>query len=149
MVSERLRFDRFLFLGKGLSQNSDIPMSILAAVFEALIAGIYLDGGMDKARKFVRDTMGEDLESAEELHHGKNFKSVLQQMSQKNYGDTPVYEMVDEKGPDHSKCFKVSARIGERCFAPAWGASKKEAEQRAAQNALCEIQGTEVPHNED
>ena len=149
LVSERHHFDKFLFLGKGLTQNSPIPMSIMAAVFEALIAGIYLDGGSDEAREFVHRMMRADLEGAEELHHGKNFKSVLQQLSQKNYGDTPVYQLLDEKGPDHSKCFKVSACVGEQTFASAWGASKKEAEQRAAHNALCEIQGRDIPHTRD
>ena len=65
-----------------------------------------------------------------------NYKSNLQQVAQREYGETPTYLLLDEKGPDHSKCFKISARIGERRFAPAWGRNKKEAEQRAALNAL-------------
>jgi ribonuclease-3 len=67
-------------------------------------------------------------------------------MSQKEFGATPTYEMVDEQGPDHSKCFKVSAMIGVRSFAAAWGPSKKEAEQRAAQNAMAELDGQPAPH---
>jgi len=60
-----------------------------------------------------------------------------------------LYHVLDEKGPDHSKCFKISAAIGSQVYAAAWGASKKEAEQRAALNALCEIEGKPVPHLAD
>ena len=49
------------------------------------------------------------------------------------------------RGPDHSKCFKVAAQVGPHSFPPAWGNTKKEAEQRAAQNALCQIEGTSIP----
>lgn len=142
-------FDRFLFLGKGLIQRSGLPMSILAAVFESLIAGVYLDGGLGEARALIRRLLAEEFEAAAGQHHGKNFKSMLQQLSQKSFGDTPSYQLLDEKGPDHSKCFKVSAVIGDRAFASAWGASKKEAEQRAAHNALSEIQGAPVPYVSD
>lgn len=145
-VSRRAGLELHMFLGKGLMQDRSIPNSIRAAIFESLLAGVYLDGGWDAARSFVRRVMEKELASVEELHHGKNYKSVLQQMSQKQGGATPVYELLDEKGPDHSKCFKVAAVIGDRTYCSAWGQSKKEAEQRAAQNALCEIQGLEIPH---
>ncbi|MFM8583431.1 MAG: putative dsRNA-binding protein, partial [Planctomycetaceae bacterium] len=59
-----------------------------------------------------------------------------------------VYRLVDERGPDHLKCFRVAARVAEREFAPAWGGSKKEAEQRAAENALAELSGDRPPHTE-
>src|SRR6185437_10305232 len=55
----------------------------------------------------------------------------------------------DEKGPDHSKCFKIAARIGTRCYAPAWGPNKKDAEQHAALNALCQIAGEPLPFESD
>src|SRR5262249_9204970 len=61
------------------------------------------------------------------------------------FGETPGYLLLDEKGPDHSKCFKISARIGTRNYAPAWGRNKKEAEQRAALNALCQLAGDPLP----
>ena len=65
-----------------------------------------------------------------------NFKSLLQQFSQKCSGETPEYQVLDEKGPDHSKCFEIAAVIGSEVYPPAWGASKKEAQQQAARNAL-------------
>jgi ribonuclease-3 len=70
---------------------------------------------------------------------GSNHKSLLQQLAQRDFGVTPTYEVVEEAGPDHSKSFHVSAQIGPRRYAPAWGRNKKEAEQRAASNALAEL----------
>jgi ribonuclease-3 len=57
--------------------------------------------------------------------------------------------LLDEKGPDHSKCFKMTAQIGRQRFTPAWGRSKKESEQRAAYNAICELRGDPVPYPSD
>ncbi len=143
-VSQRLNLDRFLFLGKGLTMHQRIPTSIMAAIPESLIAGIYLDGGMQAARDFIERLLAPEIERAARSTHGRNYKSLLQQLAQKSSGETPVYRLLDEKGPDHSKCFNISAVIGARTFPDAWGASKKEAEQNAAQNALIEIQGTDL-----
>ena len=145
-VSEKLGLDRFLFLGKGLSTHEQVPLSIMAAVFESLIAGVYLDGGMQAARQFVERLMTPEIDRVTQAGHMRNYKSLLQQLAQKTFGQTPVYRLLDEKGPDHSKCFFVSAVIGTRTYPAAWGASKKEAEQGAAENALSEIQGTEIPN---
>lgn len=138
-LSEKLDLKRYLLLGKGLTASESIPQSILAAVLEAMIAAIYLDGGSESAREFVERLVRPEIEAAVESAHGENYKSLLQQMAQKKYGQTPVYRLVDEKGPDHSKCFNIAAVIGSRVFPDAWGPSKKEAEQGAAQNALAEL----------
>lgn len=135
-MSNRLKFDRFLLLGKGLAIHERIPSSVLAAVFEAIIAAIYLDGGWGAARKFVLDTLSDEVTRVGNSTHGQNYKSQLQQIAQKNFGETPGYKMLDEKGPDHAKCFQIAAAIGSQMFPAAWGPSKKEAEQNAAQNAL-------------
>ncbi len=76
---------------------------------------------------------------------GDNYKSLLQQIAQREHGTTPVYQLLDEKGPDHSKCFKVSAQVANRRYHAAWGRNKKEAEQRAAYNALQQINGQPPP----
>ena len=70
-------------------------------------------------------------------------------MAQREFGETPTYLLLDEKGPDHSKCFKISALIGRQRHAPAWGRNKKEAEQRAALNALCQLSGEPIPFESD
>lgn len=145
-ISVALRLPGFLILGKGLSVHDSVPMSVAAAVFESLIAGVYLDGGLEAVRTLIERAVGPEIELAGGVEHGRNYKSLLQQHAQKMFGETPIYRLLDEKGPDHSKCFKVSAMIGPLSYAPAWGANKKAAEQRAAQNALYELEGKPLPH---
>lgn len=145
-LSADLGLDRCLQLGKGLADHEAIPLSIMAAVFESLVAGVYLDGGFDAVSSLIRRLMIPEIERTVETSHGKNYKSLLQQLAQKSCRGMPVYQLLDEKGPDHSKCFKVAVGIGADTFAAAWGPNKKEAEQRAAQNAWCQIQGQDVPH---
>jgi ribonuclease-3 len=148
-ISEEVGLDRCLMLGKGLTVGDQVPSSVIAAVFESLVAGIYLDGGLEAVREFIHRWVEPELERTLESRHGKNFKSLLQQMAQKSLGATPVYLLLDEKGPDHSKCFKVSATVGTESFPPAWGPNKKEAEQRAAENAWCLLQDQLPPYVAD
>lgn len=138
-LSHRLGLDEVMFIGKGLGGRHRIPTSILGAVFESLVAGIYLDGGLEEARKFIEGVIVEELERAANRDRGRNFKSLLQHLAQKRFGETPSYRLIDEQGPDHSKCFQVAAVIGATVYAAAWGASKKEAEQSAARNALSDL----------
>ena len=70
----------------------------------------------------------------------------MQQFAQREHGTTPTYQLLDEKGPDHSKCFKIAARVAGNCYQAAWGPNKKEAEQRAAHNALCQLSGDGAPY---
>ena len=149
LVAQGIGLDHHVRLGKGLMQGEMIPASIISGVLESVIAGIYLDGGLEEARKFIERVLDAEIEIAAEKSHSKNFKSLLQQVSQKSYGLTPKYNLLDEKGPDHLKCFKVSASIGEKNYAPAWGANKKEAEQKAATNAYYEIEGNPSPYPAD
>lgn len=148
-ISVALGLPGFLLLGKGLSVHESVPMSVAAAVFESLIAGVYLDGGLEPVRALIERVVGPEIELAGGVEHGRNYKSLLQQHAQKMFGETPVYRLLDEKGPDHSKCFKIAAMIGPLSYAPAWGANKKAAEQRAAQNALYELEGKPLPHPGD
>ena len=138
-MSRRLGLDRVLLVGKGLGSHDRIPTSILGAVFESLVAGVYLDGGLDAARTFIERAVEEELERAASRDRGRNYKSVLQHLAQKRFGETPAYRLLDEQGPDHSKCFQIVAVIGDTLYPAAWGASKKEAEQAAARNALTDL----------
>jgi len=148
-ISEALGLQEFLILGKGMSVHPSVPPSLLADVFESLAAAIYLDGGDAAVREFLQRYMGPEIELAATGELGGNYKSLLQQVAQRENGSTPTYHLLDEKGPDHSKSFKVSARIDDRRFQPAWGRNKKEAEQRAARNALAELNGETVPFPSD
>ncbi len=148
-ISESLGMQEFLILGKGMTTHPSIPSSLLADVFESMVAAIYLDGGDQASRKFIRDHMGPEIERAVEGEVGNNYKSLLQQLAQREHGTTPTYQLLDEKGPDHSKCFKVAAQVGGSVYQAAWGRNKKEAEQRAARNALNELGGQSPPFPSD
>ena len=78
-----------------------------------------------------------------------NFKSLLQQYAQEQFNATPSYVLLDEKGPDHNKCFELGVVINDRHFQSAWGTNKKEAEQKAALNALVELEVLERAAVED
>ena len=80
---------------------------------------------------------------------GVNHKSHLQQVAQRQFAATPTYQLLDEKGPDHSKCFKIAAQVAGTRYAAAWGPTKKDAEQRAAQNALSQLACEPVPFQSD
>jgi ribonuclease-3 len=148
-IGRLLNLGDYLFLGKGMNVHTAVPASLLADAFESLVAAIYLDGGLEPARTFILQYLGPEIEEVAEGAHGGNFKSVLQQVAQREFGATPQYVVLDEKGPDHSKCFKIAALIGRHTYAGAWGRNKKEAEQKAAMNALAQINGDPVPFEAD
>ena len=135
-VTRSIGLEELLNLGKGMTSRPGLPASVAAAVFESIIAAIYLDGGMDAARSFILDHLRPFIESAANSAHQQNFKSVLQQLSQQFLPDPPGYVLLDAKGPDHAKAFEVCVAIGDRRFEPAWANNKKQAEQAAALNAL-------------
>jgi ribonuclease-3 len=149
--SKALNLGPYLFVGKGMNHvhESAVPASLLADVYESLVAAIYLDGGLEAARTFILRHLGPEIEEVAEGAHGGNFKSLLQQVAQREFNATPQYLLLDEKGPDHSKCFKIAAVIGRQTYAGAWGRNKKEAEQRAAMNALAQVNGDPVPFEHD
>jgi ribonuclease-3 len=144
-MSRLLDLGRFLFLGKGMNWHSTVPPNMLADVYESVVGAIFLDGGLEAARLFVLRFLGQEIEQVAEGAHG-NYKSLLQQVAQRELGSTPQYTVLDEQGPDHSKCFKVAAVVGRHAYTGAWGRNKKEAEQRAAMNALAEINGEAPPY---
>ena len=109
-----------------------------------IIAGIYLDGGFRSAKAFVTRMVKPYIHEAAESAHQQNFKSVLQQIAQRHLPTNPQYLLVDEKGPDHAKAFEVAVQIDGQSFPSAWANSKKQAEQQAALNALCELGITEA-----
>jgi len=135
-VAEEMGLGDLLRLGKGMSNRRSLPRSVIAAVYEAVVGALYLDGGYELARDFILSRMEERIERANRSGHQYNFKSVLQQSVQRTFGQAPQYLILDEKGPDHSKCFEICVEIGARRFRSCWGASKKQAEQQAALEAI-------------
>ena len=138
-VATRIGIPQYLVLGKGMTGRTPLPDSLAAAAYEAIIGAIYLDGGLEPAQRFILDTMEDPIRAADSSEHQHNYKSQLQQHAQKVLSATPVYELLDEQGPDHSKCFEVCVTVRGRRFSGAWGPSKREAEQLAARRALEEL----------
>ena len=122
--------------GKSLVQHDQLPPSIYANLFEAVVAAIYLDGGIEVARSFILRVLGPDMRTVADNGGEPNPKSNLQHISQKNTGITPHYRLISSNGPDHNKVFEVCAHVGRRVFPAGTGRSKKEAEQSAARMAL-------------
>jgi len=135
-VSYNINLADMLTLGKGMAERNSLPNSVAAAVLESIIAAIYLDGGIEPARRFILEHMTPFVDEAARSTHQHNFKSVLQQHAQKTLPSNPTYILLDEKGPDHAKAFEVCVEVAGQRFNPTWANSKKEAEQQAALEAL-------------
>jgi ribonuclease-3 len=138
-VAKQLGLQRFLKVGKGMVSSPALSRSLAASLLEAVIAAIYIDGGFDAAQRFILQVFGSLIEQADMEHIQGNYKSMLQQHAQEKFNAVPAYVLLDEKGPDHNKCFESEVVIAERHFPSAWGTNKKEAEQKAAFNALIEL----------
>jgi ribonuclease-3 len=138
-ISGQLGLQKYLKVGKGMVSNRALSGSLAAGVLESVIAAIYLDGGFEAARDFILRIYSSLIEQADAEHDLGNFKSLLQQYSQEQFNATPSYILLDEKGPDHNKCFELEVVVEDRHFPSAWGTNKKEAEQKAAFNALVEL----------
>jgi ribonuclease-3 len=138
-ISIETGLTELLITGKGISSRDALPSSLSAAVYESIIAALYLDGGFDVVKQYILRTMTPKIDAIAADAHQQNYKAVLQQHAQKSLGATPIYELLDEKGPDHSKCFEVCVMIDGKRYVSAWGPNKKSAEQKAAMNALEEL----------
>ena len=124
-----------ILLGKGERNNggNERP-SILSDAFEAVIAAIYLDGGKPSAEKFIRRFIEKAL--AETDKQIKDYKTLLQEITQQNPGEHIEYILVGESGPDHQKNFEVEVHLNSNVIGKGSGRSKKQAEQAAAKEAL-------------
>ncbi len=126
-----------LLMGKGEEKcGGRMRPSILADAFEAIIGAIYLDGGFKSAYKFVAEQFCTLLEEAPEKGLKIDYKSRLQEMTQKRFHALPSYKLVETGGPDHARHFTVALYFNDREISQGTGKSKKEAEQEAARIAL-------------
>lgn len=136
MAAKKINLDDFLQLSysaeKSLKKGSE---SILADALEAVIAAIYLDSGIEQARKFIRNTLFPVMLNRK-IMSDKNFKSILLEAVQSEGKSSPVYHVISEIGPDHDKEFKVGVYVDDILLGQGSGKSKKEAEQDAAKHAL-------------
>lgn len=136
VMANKIGLGQYLRLGHGeeLTGGRARP-SIIADAFEALIAAIYLDSGIESARKFVLPFVTEMLEHEDSLSF-KDYKTILQEIIQQNPEEKLVYKLVGEKGPDHDKRFLVDVMLNSNVIGRGEGRSKKNAEQMAAKEAL-------------
>lgn len=148
-VSLEAQLKDFLIVGRGLNDRNFLPKSLLANVFEAIIAAIFLDGGLEPAYNFTVKHLKKEVDIVCKDQHEKNYKSILQQHSQKEYGVTPCYQVLQQIGPDHGKSFEISVLIKGNEYGKGWGKSKKEAEQHAAKETLKLLLPDLIQENED
>lgn len=139
----------FLKVGKGMATSNSLSGSLAAGLLEALIAAVFIDSDFGAAQTFILRLFESVLEKVDAEQSQGNYKSLLQQYSQRHFGVTPFYDVVDEKGPDHNKCFELEAVVDGRHFKSAWGTNKKDAEQKAALNALVEFEIIELPQEDE
>jgi len=134
--ARKLKLNENVVLGKGEHQlkGYDRP-SILCDVFEAVLAAIYIDGGMEQAKDFIKRVMGEDL-AAKKPKAFKDYKTILQEVVQRNPEEKIEYILISESGPDHNKHFVSEVHLNSNVISRGGGGSKKEAEQQAARKAL-------------
>jgi ribonuclease-3 len=137
-LAEKIRLGDFLLLSRGEDKTGGRKKrAILVDTYEALLGAIYLDGGIEAAAGFLERQLGPLLQTPD-LHHLSygDFKSALQEQLHNMGRQEPVYQVVDEIGPDHRKLFVVEVVVGQEVIARSSGRSKKEAQQEAARLAI-------------
>jgi len=146
-VAQKLELGQFLILGRGEEMSGGrAKRTLLVDCLEALIAALYLDGGMDVTRQFVnRWVIGDGADDSVALEEGLlgarivDFKSALQELAQARKLPPPHYVIVKERGPEHSKTFTIEVRLGRDWVGQAEGLSKKSAAQNAARDVLTKL----------
>lgn len=142
--AKTLGLGEYLLFGKGEKQHGGKERpSILADAFEALIAAIYLDGGMASARKFVMHYVSDAIREHESRPAFRDYKTTLQEIIQMNPEERVEYILVGESGPDHDKRFEVEVHLNSNVIGRGIGRNKKQAEQDAARQAL-ELMGAQA-----
>lgn len=135
--AEKINLGEHIFMGRGEEHSGGRNRpSIVSDAFEAVIAAVYLDGGIDAVRPYILDFIKEAVKREAGF---KDNKSLLQEEIQKNKGNTIVYEELGESGPDHEKVFSFAVKLNGKVIGKGEGKSKKEAEQAAAGDALMRI----------
>ena len=136
-VAKLHNFSDFLYIGKSeqLTKGNQKP-AILADSVEAVIAAMYLDGGLEPAQKFITENLKEEIENATKHVGLKDYKTVLQEKMQEHGNVKIRYKIIKEIGPDHDKTFEAEVEVNGKKLARGRGKSKKQAEMEAAKKAL-------------
>ena len=140
--AKQIDLGEHILLGKGEENTGGRErVSILADAFEAVIAAVFLDGGLEAARRHILKFIPKDIDDRKPVSFSDH-KTILQEIIQKNPEEKVEYKLVGQSGPDHNKAFKVQVRLNSNVIGTGIGRSKKEAEQMAAKDAL-ELMGYE------
>ncbi len=135
-IALELRIDTLLVLGKGEdSSGGRMKKAILADAMEALIGAYYLDSGFDAAYEFVHRFMKREIENVLTDRYRRDYKTLLQELTQRLYRSYPAYRLLKRSGPDHDRVFWMEVIVAEKTFGPGSGRNKKDAEQSAARAA--------------
>ncbi|MDI6776128.1 MAG: ribonuclease III [Syntrophales bacterium] len=146
-LARRFKIGDYLLLGKGEeSSGGRVKNSILANTFEAVIAAVYLDCGLEKTEELIKNLIDSLIERGERILVYRDYKTAVQEISQTRFKEIPRYILLGEYGPDHDKVFEVRLSIAHVITACGTGKNKKEAEQQAAKKAYEELQKTVVSH---
>lgn len=146
VFAQKIPLSKYIRLGKGeIKSGGRKKKTILAGAFEALLAALYLDGGIKTVSRFLLEYLNVFFKKIDMNHFFiNNYKSALQEHLQKENYPAPVYQAVTTKGPDHKKQFLVEVSSQDQVLAKAKGISKKEAEQKAAQKAMKHLMGRKL-----
>lgn len=135
-IAKSIRVDSFLLIGKG-EENSGgrEKRALLADAFEAIVGALFIDGGFKAAKKFILKQLVPEIEKVLANKHHKDYKTMLQELVQKEYRSYPRYQLLKRSGPDHAKIFWMEVVVNGHSYGPGRGTNKKEAEQAAAKAA--------------
>ena len=140
--AKQIDLGEHILLGKGEENTGGRErVSILADAFEAVIAAVFLDGGLEAAKRHILKFIPKDIDDRKPVSFSDH-KTILQEIIQKNPEEKVEYKLVGQSGPDHNKAFKVQVRLNSNVIGTGIGRSKKEAGQMAAKEAL-ELMGYE------
>ncbi len=139
-AARELKLNRYCLVSRGIRKKDRIPDSIMANLFEAVVAAIYLDSDLDASREFILANLENRVGKVEEGQHDLDYKSLLQQFTQKKWNRIPHYRITSEEGPDHDKEFEAIVLVRGDEYGPGTGSSKQEAEQEAARIAAEELE---------
>ncbi|WP_036221252.1 ribonuclease III [Mesoaciditoga lauensis] len=135
-ISKEIGLSDLVFIGRSLRSSEDSLESIFADVFESTMAATFLNFGFEKTYVIVKELLEEKIEDATQKKIFFDYKTMLQEYTQEEYGVLPEYELVEEKGPAHKKVYIFSVAVNGEIYGKGSGKSKKSAEQMAAKNAL-------------
>jgi len=136
-VARRLELGRYMFMGRGEERSGGRERSaLLADSFEALLGAVYLDGGLEEARRVTLQQLAKIIEEVESGNASSDYKTELQEILQRRSTDPIHYSIVHEEGPDHDKTFTAVVEYQKEILGSGRGRTKKEAEQQAAKMAL-------------